>query len=210
MRLPLLLAILAAAAPAGARAGDRAVVPSVALRLGVGAALGSATRDVPMTDVVAAQYPAQLDVLGAWGPVAVGAYGALGLATAGRCGHATCSAWTGRLGLQATWTFVTAGGSEPWVGVASGYEWVSESRTQGGTVATRWRGLEPFAIQGGWEWRVLPWLTTGPYALLSFGSYARYTVDTGIEQATVAIPHQTVHAWFHLGVRGRIGPEVRR
>jgi outer membrane protein len=201
VRTLLPLVALLAALPAS-RA--RAVEPVVALRLGVGAALGSAVRDVPMSDVVPVQYPLQLDVLARQGPVAGGAYASYALASAGRCGGASCSARAARVGLQGTWTFTTAGASEPWLGVASGYEWITEERRQGGTITSGYRGFEPLAVQGGVEWRVAPWLALGPYALLSVGRYARYTLDTGLEQASVGIPHPALHAWIHLGVRGRL------
>jgi outer membrane protein len=197
-----LLAVFALLLAAAPRA--RAVEPVVALRLGVGAAVGSAARDVPVSDVVPAQYPLQLDVLGREGPLALGAYGSFGLASAGRCAGASCSAWAARIGLQGTWTFTTAGGSEPWLGVATGYEWISESRTQGGTVTSKFRGPELLALQGGIEWRIAPWLALGPYALVSLGRYVRYSVDTGVESGSVAIPDRAFHAWFHAGVRGRL------
>jgi hypothetical protein len=208
MRTPLLLlALLAAAAaapPAGAAEPTRRLEPVVALRLGVAAALGSAVRDVPMSDVVPAQYPLQLDALGRLGPLAFGAYGAYALASPGRCAGATCSAWAARAGLQVTWTFATEGGSAPWLGLASGYEWLGVERRQGGTVTAGYRGLEPLALQGGVEWRVASWLALGPYGAFSAGRYARYTLDTGLERASVAVPHPALHAWFHLGVRGRL------
>lgn len=208
MRTPLLLAAAVLAAVArDARALEpdaRAVEPVVALRLGVGAGLGSAAAHVPMTDVVPAQFPVQLDILGRRGPISLGAYGAIALGVPGRCTGASCSAWAARAGLEASFTFPTAGRGAPWVGVASGYEWLAVDRTQGGTVATRYRGLEPLAIEGGIEWPVLRWLALGPYGLLSVGRYARYAVDTGLEQGSVAIPHRAVHAWLQAGVRGRL------
>jgi hypothetical protein len=159
-----------------------------------------------MADAVPLQFPVQLDVLGRAGAAALGAYGALGLAHAGRCdAGATCSAWTARVGLQGTWSFRTESGLEPWVGLASGYEWASEDRTRGGgTVITRYRGFEPLAVQGGLEWRVFRRLALGPYTLVSVGRYTRYAVDTGLESASVSIPSPTTHVWFQVGVRGRL------
>jgi hypothetical protein len=156
-----------------------------------------------MSDVVPVQYPVQLDLLAGQGPLSAGAYGSLGLASSGRCPGASCSAWAARVGLQATWTFALEGGPEPWVGIASGYEWMTEDRRQGGTLTTRYRGFEPLAAQGGVEWRVWRWLALGPYGLVSVGRYARYSVDTGLEQASVAIPDRALHVWLQAGVRGR-------
>jgi len=191
--------VVLAAAPAAALE----VTPVLALRLGVAPALGSAVADLPIADTIPLQFPIQLDALLGQGPLALGAYGSWGPAHAAKCGDASCSAWVGRLGLQATWTFAVEGGPAPWVGLASGYEWAREDRTRGGTVTTTWAGWEPIAVQGGVEWRVLRWLALGPYGLVGVGRYSRYTVDTGFEQASSAIPHQAIHAWIHLGVRGR-------
>jgi hypothetical protein len=195
---------LAVAVLAMLPAAAGALEPVVALRLGVGAGLGSAARDVPMSDVVPVQYPVQLDLLAREGPLAAGAYGSVGLASAGRCPGVSCSAWAARVGLQGTWTFALEGGPEPWVGVASGYEWITEERHQGGTITSRYRGFEALAVQGGVEWRLWRWLAVGPYGLVSGGRYARYSLDTGLEQGSVAIPDRAIHVWLQIGVRGRL------
>jgi hypothetical protein len=203
MRTPQLAVAALVAALLPSFAG--AVEPVVALRVGVAAAVGSAARDVPMGDAVPLQVPFQLDLLARQGPLALGGYGAVGWARAGRCGGASCSAWAARAGLQGTWSFAAVRGAEPWFGLASGYEWISADRHQGGgTITTRFRGFEPVAVQGGVEWRLWRWLAVGPYALASAGRYARYSLDTGVDQGSVAIPDRTVHAWFHVGVRGRL------
>lgn len=210
MRLLTLAAVLAAFPAARARPAAPRLEPSAAVRLGVAAALGSAVRDVPMSDVVPAQYPVQLDLLGRTGPLALGVYGAYAPASAGRCAGASCSAWAARAGLQASWTFTTRGGSEPWLGVASGYEWITVERRQGGTVTARHRGFEPLAVQGGVEWGVARWLALGPFGALSLGRYTRYALDTGVEQGSVAIPHPALHAWLQVGLRGRLVVGARR
>ena len=198
LRLVTLVAVLGAASAARAE-------PSAALRLGVAPALGSAAANVPIDDVVQVQFPLQLDALWRTGPVSGGLYGSWGPGRTGRCGGgSTCSARVWRVGLQATWTFATASGSEPWVGLASGYEWAIMDRTRGGTVTTTLSGFEPIAVQGGWEWRLGRWLALGPYALAGVGRYSRMSVDTGFGSATEDIPDRAVHGWIHLGVRGRL------
>jgi hypothetical protein len=198
-------ALALALAASRAAAADAALAPSpvLALRLGVAAALGSSVADVPMSDTLPFQFPIQVDALLREGQLGFGVYGSWGPARVGKCGDASCSAWVARLGLQATWTFTVEGRGIPWAGLASGYEWVREHRTRVGTVTTTWQGWEPLAVQGGIDWPVLRWLALGPYGLVGVGRYARYTVDTGVEEADAAIPHQAVHAWVHLGVRGR-------
>jgi hypothetical protein len=192
------LVALAAAPPARAEA-------ELSLRLGIAPAIGSAADDVPMSDFVPLHFPVQLDALWREGPIAAGLYASWGPGRAGRCGpDASCSASVTRLGLQATWTFRGAGGPEPWVGLATGYEWASHERTSGGTVKTSLRGFEPLAAQGGVEWRVHPRLAVGPYGLLGVGRYARMSVDTGLASAAAPIDARAIHAWFHAGVRARL------
>ena len=198
LRTAALLALLVAASAARAE-------PSAALRLGVAPSVGSAAANVPVGDVVPVQFPLQLDALWREGPISGGLYGSWGPGRAGRCGAgSTCSARVWRVGLQATWTFATAGGSEPWVGLASGYEWAIVDRTRGSTITTTLRGFEPIAVQGGIEWRLGRWLALGPYALAGLGQYSRMSVDTGYGAASEDIPDRSVHGWIHVGVRGRL------
>jgi outer membrane protein len=208
MRLPVHAALVALVALLSPPA--RAVEPVLAARVGLAGAVGSAAENVSMADVVPVQVPLQLDVLVAYRDLSAGIYGAWAPARAGRCAGASCTAWAARLGLQAAWTFHGDGGSAPWVGVASGYQWVSLDRTRDGTVTTRYEGFEPFAVQGGIEWPVVRWLALGPYALASIGRYARYSVDTGVEQASASIPHRAFHGWLEVGVRGRLAFGDRR
>ena len=203
MRRLLAAALLALAAPARAE-------PVLALRLGVGGALGSAVRDVPVADTVPVQFPIQLDALWASGPLAGGVYASAAPALAGHCGDATCGARVLRLGLQGAWTFASDGGAVPWAGLASGYEWVTEERKRGSTVTTEWGGWELVAAQGGVEWQVARWLALGPFALLSVGRYGRVTVDTGFQSATQDVANRAVHVWLQVGVRGRLVLEEKR
>lgn len=187
--------------------------PVLAVRLGVAQAVGSAVADVSIADTVPLQLPVQLD--GLWrlpvslgqgrGTLDAGAYGSWGPAWVGRCrAGQSCSASVARLGLQALWTFVTAGGAQPWLGVASGYEWAREERSRAGTVTTTYRGFEPLAAQGGIEWRVGRRLALGPYGLLALGRYSRVSLDTGLASATAELPDKAIHAWVHAGVRARL------
>lgn len=198
LRAAVLAALLAAATAARAE-------PSLALRLAVAPAVGSAAASVAMSDVLPVQFPLQLDALWRVGPFSAGFYGSWGPGRAGRCGAGTtCSARDWRVGLEATWTFRTAGGVEPWVGLASGYEWAIVDRTHGGTITTTLRGFEPAAIQGGVEWRLGRWLALGPYLLAGAGRYAVESVDTGFGSASEDVPNRALHAWIHVGVRGRL------
>jgi hypothetical protein len=194
-------AILAAlgAAPAVARAG-----PELALRLGVAPAVGSAAADVDVADAIPLQFPIQLDALWRAGSFGAGVYGSWGPARAGQCGSgATCSASVARVGIQAPWTFRSAGRMEPWLGLAAGYEWARSEETRSSTLRTTYSGFEPIAVQGGVEWRLARWFAAGPYVLLGLGRYTRYSVDTGFDAGSTDIPAPAFHLWFHGGVRAR-------
>jgi hypothetical protein len=196
-----LLFALAAASPARAE-------PVLALRLGVAPALGSATGNLPMSDAVALQFPVQVDALWREGRIDAGLYGSWGLADAGGCAPGeTCSATVWRVGAQASWTF-TAGSSAPWAGLSFGWEWASVDRSAGGTITSTFSGPE-LALQGGVEWRLLPWLALGPYALLGGGQYGRYAVSTPASGASADITDRAIHVWLDLGIRGTFMPWSR-
>jgi hypothetical protein len=202
MRLPraaLLLGLTAAlAGPAVARAE-----PSLALRLGVAPAFGSASGNLPVSHAVPLQFPVQLDALWRFGPIAAGLYGSWGPAQAGGCATGeSCSASVWRAGAQGTWTFA-ASRIEPWAGLSAGWEWATLDRQHGGAITDTWSGLE-LAAQGGVEWPLLRWLALGPYALLGGGRYSQYSVETGAGSAAARISDPSVHLWLQIGVRGRL------
>jgi hypothetical protein len=194
-RLATLLALLAPVAAAGQ--------PSLGLRIAVAPALGSAVQGVPISDAVRLQVPLQLDALWDFGPWAVGAYGSWGWGQVGSC-DGSCDGSVLRAGIQGTRAFSRRGGV-PWAGLAAGYEWATEERTRGGhEETTRWRGFELFQLQGGMEWRLARAVALGPYALVGLGRYTDATVDTGVASQSVSLPDRALHAWIHLGVRGRV------
>jgi hypothetical protein len=195
-------ALLAALAPRAGRAE-----PLLALRLGGGAALGSAVADVPVADTVRFERPfLQLDALLKGGGLAGGVYGSWGWASVGEC-DGSCSGSVARLGIQATWTFPPARGvrgGKPWAGAALGWEWATEQRARGETeVETRWSGPE-LASQGGIDWRVGRWVALGPFLAFSFGRYTAVSVDTGLDSASDDIPDKAFHVWVQAGVRARL------
>jgi hypothetical protein len=213
MRLSLAAAaaLLAVAAPCSVDA-QPADGPELALRLGVAPALGSIAADVPVEDGVNFQLPVQVDVLWRFGKLAAGLYGSGAWARVGDCagagaaaGGRSCSASVWRLGVQATRSFDPhLHGAEPWLGLATGYEWARERRATGGTaVETTWRGFELIAVQGGLDWRVAPWAAVGPFLLVGGGRYSGIEMDTGLEAASAEIADKAVHVWIHVGVRGR-------
>jgi len=202
MRTPLAAAVILAALAVGRTARAE---PVVGLRVAIAPAVGSAAGDVPVSDALSLQVPVQLDALWRTGPFAAGVYGSWGIARDGACGGGSCSASVSRLGIQATWSFAPISGAEPWAGIGTGYEWAGASWKRSGTsVDTRWRGLELAEAQGGVDWRLGRRLAVGPYLLVGVGRYSSYTVETAFESATAEIAQKAVHAWIHVGVRGRL------
>jgi hypothetical protein len=201
-----LLVAAALLASGVARAG-----PEVALRLGVAAPSGDAVPGVPVADLVRMQFPVQLDALWRAGALSAGAYGSWGLGLV-RCDPgASCDASVWRLGLQATWSFRRGEGAsglrafEPWVGLATGYEWAVHGRSRGGSdVSTTFRGFELVALQGGLEWRIAPRVALGPAFLIGVGRYSHMSVATPVESASAPLADRSVHAWYHLAARARV------
>jgi hypothetical protein len=195
--LPLLVA-LAAATPARAE-------PVLALRLGVAPALGSATGNLPMSELLPLQFPVQLDALWREGRLDAGLYGSWGLAEASGCASGErCSATVWRTGVQAAWTF-DADGVLPWAGLALGWEWARTVTQDAGTITSTFSGAE-LALQGGVEWRVLRWLSLGPALLVGIGNYGTYGVEGPAGSASSTVTDRAFHAWIHVGVRGTFSP----
>jgi len=200
--------LLALVAPRAARAE-----PAASLRLALAPAVGSVVPGVPVSDAIGFQFPLQLDLGWAVGPLTVGAYGSWGYGLAGKC-QGSCSASVVRTGLEATWTLASVPelrGAAPWGGVGAGYEWATERRSEGGNpVTTTWRGFELFSVQGGLEWRVARAVALGPFLLVGLGRYTNMALDAGVDTASAELTHRAVHAWIHVGVRGRLVLDGRK
>jgi hypothetical protein len=199
------LSLAAAAALAVLAARPAHAEPFIALRLALAPAFGSAGADVAVSDALGFQYPIQLDVLWRHQNAAVGAYVSWGYGRAIERCPGTCSGYVWREGLQLTWTLPPFRGAEPWIGFGFGSEQSTvRYASGGGEVATVWRGWEVVPAQGGLEWRVSRHLALGPFLLLGFGRYNDYSLETEFASASAPIPRRAVHAWVHVGVRGRL------
>jgi hypothetical protein len=203
---------LAAAAVFLALATPRAVraQPSVGVRLAVAPAVGSTVDGLPVSDAIRLHFPLQLDALWDFGRVGAGVYASWGIARVGACAE-SCDASVVRAGIQVTRTFSQWRGAEPWAGLGAGYEWATESRTSAGhEVTTGWRGFELLAVQGGLDWRVARAVSVGPFLLVGGGRYSTVELDTGTSSDSTDLERKAVHAWIHVGIRGRIGLGERR
>ena len=195
----LLAALLLLAAPGAASAG-----PAVALRLGYGASSGDASKGTPMSDVVQAEVPIQLDLLWRFGEhVSAGAYYAYGFGrissgVASRCDAlgASCSVWTMRAGAFFHYAFPEV--SErfvPWVGAGMGWEWARDSVSSPlGSTRHDLSGWELLSLEGGADWSASRKLRIGPYAGIRWTEYKRLD--------GYSIVNQTFHSWTGFGLRG--------
>ncbi len=202
-RSALAVALASALLPAAAMAA-----PAFSLRGGWAPSFGDAAANAPMSEIVRAQIPLQVDFLWRWGPLAAGAYGSWGLALAGCDPGARCSASSARVGAEATWTFPTANpGLEPWAGAGAGYEWTARRRERAGTaVDWTYRGPEILSLQGGADFRVERRIAIGPFLLLALGRYSHLSLDTPEGNASGEIAGRAFHAWLEVGVRGTFDP----
>lgn len=200
MRRLILLAVLLLPASARAR-------PSAALRLAFAPAIGDVAEAMPMSDVIRAQVPLQLDLLWRTGPLSAGAYASWGLGRGGICDPgASCSASDLRVGLEGLYAFPPLGraGIVPWAGLGLGWEWTSRRRERlGNETSYTWNGAE-LALQGGLEWPLAGRFSLGPFVQVAIGRYGRVALDAPEGSASAEIGSKAVHAFIHLGVRGKV------
>lgn len=202
--MPRALLLAALLLPAAARAG-----PAAALRLAYAPAMGDVADAVPISDAMRSQVPLQLDLLWREGPLSAGAYASWGLGqvAGATCGPgASCSASAIRVGAEALYAFAPFGaaGIVPWAGVGVGWEWATRRRERlGNEVSWTWSGVE-LALQGGAEWPLAGRFALGPFAQLALGRYGRLALDTPEGSASREIADKAIHAFLHVGVRGRI------
>lgn len=200
MRRALLLAVLLLPAAARAR-------PSAALRLAFAPALGDVAEAVPLSDAMRSQVPLQLDLLWRAGPLSAGAYGSWGPGQGGTCGSgASCSASDLRVGVEGLYAFApfARAGIVPWAGLGLGWQWTSWSRERLGNESSyTWNGWE-LTFQGGAEWPLAGRYALGPFVQVALGRYGRVALDTPEGSASSEIGSKAVHAFIHVGVRGKV------
>jgi hypothetical protein len=126
-----------------------------------------------------------------------------------------------RLAAQATYALSPGSGTDPWLGLGLGWEWLRGPVTLkvpadvsglDQDIAIRVRellsGPQLFA-QGGMRFDVGETLTVGPYLAASAGMFLSDSFDCPEFLACPTdtdIEDQQIHAWLGLGVRGTHGP----
>jgi len=119
----------------------------------------------------------------------------------------TCSGRVVRLGVEGVYNIHLDGALTPWIGVGTGYEWVTLSGSAGGrTASIAARGFELVTFQGGGDYRISPAFALGPFVSVSLADYAVETaVAPGVQAVNPNIADKRLHEWLQLGVRGRFG-----
>lgn len=197
MRARLAVASLAVVLPLVARAQ-----PVLGVRVGWGAAVGSAAADVPVGESTSAQVPVQLDAGWRLGSATVGGYVAYGFGVGPPCdGGARCEATVLRLGAAGALSRPLAPRVEAWGGAALGWESSTHRRVRpGGEVETSYGGPEA-SLQAGVDFRIARRLALGPWVQLAVGRYQTLRVASATDSATAGVDDGASHAWFLAGVR---------
>jgi hypothetical protein len=206
MKKLLLLVALAGLLPSIAQAQV-----SLGLRLGYSKATGNVGGDTSMDDWVGSQVPIQADVLLRVAPkLSVGAYASYGFGSGG--GHVsaicdqsgvTCSLGVLRLGVQGVYEF-TPGSVAPWIGAGIGWEWNSlHAKDSSGSVGITYGGFEALNLQGGFDWKLSPSFSLGPFLMVSVGWYERVNLTNGGFGVSSTVGDNSFHGWNQIGFRGR-------
>ena len=136
--------------------------------------------------------------------VTVGVLAQLGYAlvaenqTTGCGGSVSCSGSVMRLGIEALFRIPVEGPVVPWLGVGTGYEWLSiDASGYGATDSVGAHGFELATLQGGGDFHISSSFSLGPF--VSF-SLARFDTATGTDSAD--IQNKALHEWLQIGLKG--------
>lgn len=196
------------------------------IRSGFGLPVGSAARGRSQSAISPWRVPLWFDVNYRLKPaLSFGAYAQLLLGATGDSCLGNCNWEATRLGLQAQWSLDTRQSHRTWVGLALGYEWLTQRDNfvlpgapsegdQSATNAVAVLALErlsgPEAIlQGGWDYALGQALSLGPYLAASLGRYSgdSFTCTPSSACSTEGQPDgATLHGWISIGLRASYFP----
>jgi hypothetical protein len=222
------LAALAGSSGAAADTGLEA-----GLRVGYALPVGDLSGEQTLGDWVHGQAPLIVD-LGAriadrWfvGGYAEYALGVVGERPANDCeglgsrlgSDPSCRSHGVRLGLQAHFHFRPRALVDPWIGLGSGYEWLSfgasaeSERAREADITFDFRGFEYANLQLGCDLLLRTIGALGPFVALSIGRYHRAGIECAGDCAGFgpyfsarSIEKQAVHGWLFVGVRATFLP----
>jgi hypothetical protein len=194
---------------------------TLALRLGYGIPFGDTSANAsgaaaPLGDQLQGEIPIWIDVgyrfARSW---FVGAYLQLGIGIVNKdkaaggnlCNQpgVSCKGSDVRLGVEGTYSFSPGQSFNPWIGLGTGYEWVSlqgESSTGNGEFT--FKGWEYFTLQVGGDFSLSRVFALGPYASFGLGQYSSSNVTLGSTTFSGDVANMKAHAWLQLGVKGTL------
>jgi hypothetical protein len=124
------------------------------------------------------------------------------------CGGAiSCSGSVIRLGIEGLYNFNLDTPLTPWVGLGTGYEWMSiDISGMGASGSAGTRGLEFLTLHAGGDYRLSQQLSVGPFLSFSIAQYSTVTAQLPGQPSTSAdVTDKSMHEWLQLGVRGKFG-----
>jgi len=204
----------AAAAPASGEWDPKGTHFEASVRVGFGIPLGDAfsvsaagLTSTKLGDYSSFTIPVMLDVgvrLG--GAVFLGAYFSYGFAGStdpAACGSGfTCSPSTLRFGGQVHWHPLGSAGTDPWIGLGSGYERVSIGvEGSGGSGSYEFSGWEYGILQLGIDFPLGSVVRIGPWVSFSLGQYGTESASGTRGSASEPIPEKAMHQWLMGGIR---------
>ena len=192
---------------------------TLALRLGYGIPFGDTSANpsgaaTPLGDLLHGEIPIWIDVgyrfARSW---FVGAYLQLGLGIVNKdqaaggnvCNQpgVSCKGSDVRLGVEGTYGFSPGQSFNPWIGLGTGYEWVSlQGEGPTGSGELTFKGWEWFDVQVGGDFSLGRVVALGPYAAFGLGQYSSANVTLGNATFSGDVANRKVHGWLQLGVKG--------
>ena len=177
----------------------------VSTRIGYSLPAGSTSENNSLGDTVSGQLPVQIDVgYRINSHFYIGAYGQLGTALLkGDCADTNCSARNTRVGVSAQYYILPEAKFTPWLGVGTGYEWLTVKQSiDGENVSSTLHGFEFVNLQIGGDYRVSNRFALGPFASASLGQYSQGSVGGSDGEVSSAIDKPALHQWITLGLKG--------
>jgi opacity protein-like surface antigen len=134
----------------------------------------------------------------------VGAMFQYGFAQTKNCDSgASCSASSTHLALEGIFRPQIGSAFAPWLGLGTGYEWLSMSASAGGqSVSAGAHGFEFLILQAGGDIQVAPQFNLGPFVMFSLGQYQTETADIYGTSGSADIQNKALHEWLQFGIRG--------
>jgi hypothetical protein len=205
MKKSLLVASVAALSLSASLAHAEGIGLNVGARTGYAIPLGDASEGNKLSDAVSGAIPLHLDVTYQITPTFnAGAYVGYGIGLKGDKAEDADSVSTLAYGLQGNMLF-PQGENTAWGGVFAGLESVTAKGKANNTDVTSTTSGWQAGLQGGYDLKVAPAFSVGPFASFAFGQYGSLKAEGGGQSFSADIEKTASHQWLTLGVRGTYG-----